>query len=529
MGDFMPPSASSKKVLGFDLGTGAAPFIVCSGGIFLCYCLSSLAQEYLYQSTEADGEKFSYTSTVTLWSKLGAVLWGVASGGTRETKAPQLWHFGIGMLSFATMYLSNESLMWLNYPTQTLFKSAKLLPVMAASVVINRTRFLALEYFSAVGLLLGLVAFTLTDISVSPEFHPLGVLLICLALCADALIGNLQERMFKQFGCDASEMLTFSSAWAALFSLATCVVAGETISGTVYLLAHPVAAASVAAYSLLNILGIFFVLAMIAHYGATLTTFTTSLRKALSLTLSFLVYPKPFAFGYLVGFGATAAGIAMNMKASQMKKAEKERAAIRAAAMGAGADMEDEEQQKSPRYIPKSVSSMEMGRLSSASGVHSPGLPTTPFDTSMLLSDGSGRAPPRIGSTPPAGPGTGSGAASFAFAPTRSSRPDAAVDVELGSNVVASGAVRSDSDDDADDADEGALSMSPTSRISRQAEEARLRELRVDRVLQALNANDDANDDADKPAPAPTPTPRAKAAAALLQPSTSRQSSSEMP
>jgi hypothetical protein len=37
---------------------------------------------------------------------------------------------------------------------------------------------------------------------------------------------------------------------------------------------------------------------MIAHFGATLTTFTTSLRKALTLMLSFLIYPKPFAMGY---------------------------------------------------------------------------------------------------------------------------------------------------------------------------------------------------------------------------------------
>jgi adenosine 3'-phospho 5'-phosphosulfate transporter B3 len=232
------------------------------------------------------------------WCKIGTVLWGAAGGGLRAPAAPQKWHFAIGLLGFATMWLSNESLLFLNYPTQTLFKSAKLLPVMFASVLINRTRFLAMEYLSALGLLAGLVAFTLTDARVSPSFDMLGVALICLALIADALIGNLQEKMFRQFQCSGAEMMSWSALYSSAFALATCVAEGEVVRGTTFLLSSPLAAVSLAIYALFNILGIYFVLAMIAHFGATLTTFTTSLRKALTLMLSFLIYPKPFAMGY---------------------------------------------------------------------------------------------------------------------------------------------------------------------------------------------------------------------------------------
>lgn len=178
---------------------------MCTGGIFLCYCLSSVSQEYVY----AVG--FNYTSFLTLWCKLLAVGWGVAGGGLRERRAPHSWHAAVGFLTFATMWLSNQSLLWLNYPTQTVFKSAKLIPVMVGAVLINRKRFHILEYLSALALLAGLVAFTLTDAKVSPSFDLVGVFVICLALVADALIGNVQERMFHSYNTGASEMMTCQS------------------------------------------------------------------------------------------------------------------------------------------------------------------------------------------------------------------------------------------------------------------------------------------------------------------------------
>jgi adenosine 3'-phospho 5'-phosphosulfate transporter B3 len=103
------------------------------------------------------------------------VVWGVCGGGLRNRKAPHLQHAIIGCLSFATMFLSNQSLLTLNYPTQTLFKSAKLIPVMIGALVINKKKFHILEYAGAACLLAGLVAFTLTDINVTPKSVQTGV------------------------------------------------------------------------------------------------------------------------------------------------------------------------------------------------------------------------------------------------------------------------------------------------------------------------------------------------------------------
>lgn len=298
-------------------------------------------------------------------------------------------------------------------------QSAKLLPVMAGALLINGKRFHPLEYASAIFLLLGLVAFTLTDQAVSPAFDPIGVVLICCALVADALIGNLQEKMFSSFHTTANEMMTYSSLWASALSLLACAVEGDTISRAVaHLLADPWALLAVLMYALLNILGIYFVLVMISLFGATLTTFTTSLRKGLSVVLSFMLYAKPFAMGYVIGGIATAVGIALNMRAAQLKRAGAAKTEYtlvasqstpdspgagrgRGALNGGGAGSPD----PSGASGASTKESLEMraldGSRPAAAGAGavasgglgsgrdrelSPGLPTTPFDSSSAAS-----------------------------------------------------------------------------------------------------------------------------------------------
>ena len=53
---------------------------------------------------------------------------------------------------------------------------------------------------------LGLILFTLADSKISPIFDITGVLMISLALVADAIIGNVQEKTIKQYNASNSEV-----------------------------------------------------------------------------------------------------------------------------------------------------------------------------------------------------------------------------------------------------------------------------------------------------------------------------------
>lgn len=94
--------------------------------------------------------------------------------------------------TMTTMSLSNASLGYLNYPTQVVFKSCKLIAVISGGILIQKKRFSKLDFMAAGMMCLGLIIFTLADSQVSPSFNGIGIAMLCVALFADAIVSNVQ-------------------------------------------------------------------------------------------------------------------------------------------------------------------------------------------------------------------------------------------------------------------------------------------------------------------------------------------------
>ena len=62
-----------------------------------------------------------------------------------------------------------------------------------------------------------------------------------------------------------------------------------------------------------------FVLLLIKYYGATNTEIVKSLRKVLSIALSFAIYPKPVNSRYLGGMAATCASLVISYRLKRHK------------------------------------------------------------------------------------------------------------------------------------------------------------------------------------------------------------------
>jgi hypothetical protein len=62
-----------------------------------------------------------------------------------------------------------------------------------------------------------------------------------------------------------------------------------------------------------------FVLLLIKFYGATNTEIVKSLRKVLSIALSFAIYPKPVNAKYAAGMAATAASLVVSYRLQRRK------------------------------------------------------------------------------------------------------------------------------------------------------------------------------------------------------------------
>lgn len=92
-------------------------------------------------------------------------------------------------------------------------------------------------------------------VQVSPEFSPLGVILISSALAADAVIGNLQERVYGRFRCDPLEMVVWTKLVGTLYLCGIALATGQLSAGLHRVATHPPAALRMIAFSGFGLLG----------------------------------------------------------------------------------------------------------------------------------------------------------------------------------------------------------------------------------------------------------------------------------
>eukprot|EP00038_Savillea_parva_P030832 m.80597 g.80597 ORF g.80597 m.80597 type:complete len:363 (+) comp9364_c0_seq1:1350-2438(+) len=286
-------------------------------GTFGCYILYGLVQEELFSTPGSAGlHGLGWTITLyqfcmyTLFSKIEMLARGI-----KPSKAPLKTLGVIATLTVATMGFSNTSLSYLNYPTQVVFKSCKLIPVMIGGVFLQRKKYVATDYIASGLLSIGLIIFTLADVEVSPQYSPTGVALISAALCADAIIGNVQERVMNKFEMTTVEMVHKSYLIGAGLIFALCVVKGEATPALEFFADNEFSKTLVpmTLFSLTGYVGIQFVLALVKWHGALTAVTVTTLRKGVTMWLSFLFFPKPFHRGYLVGGFIIFLGLGLNV------------------------------------------------------------------------------------------------------------------------------------------------------------------------------------------------------------------------
>ena len=66
---------------------------------------------------------------------------------------------------------------------------------------------------------IGLIFFTLADTKLYPNFESFGVFLVCSALIADAVIGNVQEKAMKKYKSSNTEMILYSYSIGVIYIL----------------------------------------------------------------------------------------------------------------------------------------------------------------------------------------------------------------------------------------------------------------------------------------------------------------------
>ena len=332
--------------------------VALAAGVVVFHVLNSICQEAVFEYPgfhHVVALSILQTGTVALFAAAAMSHWKI------PRRAPWRLFAALALLSTVSVLLTNEASRRLNYATQVVFKSAKLLFVMCVRGVIMRHRWPSpKERGAALLIVAGLITFTYaTSLSGARAHRPpssasidasppvssshtptttdpthdvlVGTIAVVVALLCDALLYSAEEKYcFGQYACDGTEIIVgcnvFSSLYSGVLLLVTSSAAvfavtgepppahggddGTIMSAARFMLwDHPTVIALITAFSLFNLLGTECLLRIVSDFGANTAVVVTSTRKVVTVMASYLLFPKPFTLLHAGGLAAVAAGV----------------------------------------------------------------------------------------------------------------------------------------------------------------------------------------------------------------------------
>ena len=136
--------------------------LLLSGGVIVLHTLVTILEEALFAQPVFRAKVGSTFMTLTFYA-VAAAAYAPRGGGSKQPRPSRRLVAMIAAsaaLYVTTTTLSKTALTYIDLPTQSILKSAKLLPVMAGSIVILGQRFTLREWLAAAMLVSGIAIFS---------------------------------------------------------------------------------------------------------------------------------------------------------------------------------------------------------------------------------------------------------------------------------------------------------------------------------------------------------------------------------
>lgn len=215
-------------------------------------------------------------------------------------KAPLSAYPLLTMCLLASSALSNMSLNYINFPTKVVIRSCKLVPTMAIATIINRKVFTPMEYICAVAVCAGVTMFAAADWKLTPSFNFVGIALVTASVCADAILPNAQERLFRT-GSSRLEVTLFTNLFTLIVMTVTTAVSGDLVGVIRAAMGNSHLALYMAVYTVISYIAISTYMRIVKKFGGVAAVLLATARKGMTLVLSFMLFPKAFSWFYVVG------------------------------------------------------------------------------------------------------------------------------------------------------------------------------------------------------------------------------------
>jgi adenosine 3'-phospho 5'-phosphosulfate transporter B3 len=295
---------------------------VLSLGVFAFFVLSGFVEEYTFNRLEG----FRFGWYLTFFELVCFMLFAVLerkfvhSEAVFAHRADLKRHALVAVAMTTSRGLTNVSLQYLSYPTQVVCKSLKLLTVMAGSVCVLSKSFTMLEYLSALLLVSSSILFSLGDVDATQKTETIGLVIVGVSLFADALHSTKQEELMRSYRASIGETMFYTNLFSSLITLVFISFNGELLPALRFCSENPIAYALFVVRALVIFFGVLCFLSITHAFDVVLATTATTVRKILTVLLSFIVFPKPWTLKYALGLLLFSGGLSLGIYDNQLRR-----------------------------------------------------------------------------------------------------------------------------------------------------------------------------------------------------------------
>ncbi|KAM8947281.1 adenosine 3'-phospho 5'-phosphosulfate transporter 1 [Pelodytes ibericus] len=289
----------------------AFKLIFCAAGLQISYLTWGVLQERVMTRTYgADaanpGERFRDSQFLVFMNRILALT--VSGTYCAFTKQPR---HGAPMYKYSFASLSNilsswcqyEALKYISFPTQVLAKASKVIPVMLMGKLVSHKSYEYWEYLTAVLISVGVSMFLLSNgggdrVSGVTTFS--GVVILSGYIVFDSFTSNWQDSLFK-YKMSSVQMMFGVNLFSCLFTVGSLLEQGALLESVWFMMRHPDFAFHASLLSVCSAFGQLFIFYTINRFGAAIFTIIMTLRQALAILLSCLLYGHPVTMVGAVG------------------------------------------------------------------------------------------------------------------------------------------------------------------------------------------------------------------------------------
>lgn len=237
-----------------------------------------------------------------------------------KPKSPFYIHIIIGFAMTFARSLTLFSLIYLNYPTQVIFKSMKLLFVLLGSYMCFGLKYSFLEIIGHFLMVFAAILFSLGDHETQTRFTSIGVILVLSSLIFDSIHANFQEYALRKCNSSFSELMIFSNGIAAINSCLICILSKEIFLVIEYIKNHPNIWFLFLIRSCSIYIGAVAYLSLTKRFGAVIASQVTTARKVVTILTSYYLFPKPFVNLHQIGFLSFGLAVFASIYSKRLQK-----------------------------------------------------------------------------------------------------------------------------------------------------------------------------------------------------------------